>query len=102
MACCAPSPIPTTRRRGCSIAPSPGRWGGAPPAPEDLDYLAERAKGLSVAGMDGGQVAEIVKAIRQRYRDKRSSWNQARCLIRAGLDPEVDFATASAVSRFLK
>ncbi len=79
-----------------SIAPSPGRWGGAPPAQEDLDYLADRAKGLSVAGMDGGQVAEIVKAIRQRYRDKRSSWNQARCLIRAGLDPEVDFATASA------
>jgi len=77
------------------IAPRAGRWGGAPPAQEDLDYLAERAKGLSVDGLDGGQVAEIVKAIRQRYRDKLSSWNQARCLIRAGLDPEVDFATAS-------
>lgn len=78
------------------IAPRAGRWGGQPPAQEDLDYLAERAKGLSVAGMDGGQVAEIVKAIRSRYRDKLSSWNQARVLIRAGLDPEVDFATASA------
>jgi superfamily II DNA or RNA helicase len=78
------------------IAPRPGRWGGQPPAQEDLDYLAERAKGLSVAGMDGGQVAEIVKAIRARYRDRLSSWNQARVLIRAGLDPEVDFTTASA------
>ena len=78
-----------------SIAPSPGRWGGAPPQQEDLDYLAERAKGLSVAGLDGGQVAEIVKAIRRRYADKLSSWNQARVLIRAGLDPEVDFQTAS-------
>lgn len=83
------------------IAPRPGRWGGAPPDPEDLVYLADRAKGLDVRGLDGGQVSEIARAVRNRYDRGLSSWNQARVLIRNGLDPEVDARTAAAAMNVL-
>lgn len=76
------------------ITPRAGRWGGRPPAPEDLAYLAKAAKGLDVRGLDGGQVREIALAVKRRYTIGRASFNQARVLIRKGLDPDVSAAAA--------
>lgn len=84
------------------VRPRAGRWGGAPPKPADLEYVKKSGKGIDLADLDGGQVAEIAKALRKRYAQQRSSFNQARVLIRAKLDPDLSYRAASIAITALK
>ena len=58
-------------------------------------YLAQHARGIAADRMKPSDVALVATALRQRLREGRCSFAQARCLARAGLPFDVDGATAS-------